>query len=207
DGDRIVAGWTTFTVRVEPSAEPVPGPAAPAADPCLVARQLRAQPRSLYAILDAARDPKVLELLRASGEKYQSLYEGPEGEELAAFAPYLVELPPASPLLDRLVSEGWGHSWGVYLTSRAEFKEVRRHLRRFLLVKTADGKEAYFRYYDPRVLRTYLPTCTAAEGRAFLGPLGGYLTEAADAHGLRRFTAGPGGLRATDVPSVPARAA
>src|SRR5262245_17895263 len=109
DGDRIVAGWTTFTVRVEPSAEPVPGPAAPAADPCLVARQLRAQPRSLYAILDAARDPKVLELLRASGEKYQSLYEGPEGEELAAFAPYLVELPPASPLLDRLVSEGWGH--------------------------------------------------------------------------------------------------
>ena len=33
--------------------------------------------------------------------------------------------------------------------------ELRRHLRRFLLVKDESGRQLYFRYYDPRVLRLY----------------------------------------------------
>ena len=31
----------------------------------------------------------------------------------------------------------------------------RGHLRKFLISKLPDGRQVYFRYYDPRVLRTY----------------------------------------------------
>jgi hypothetical protein len=37
------------------------------------------------------------------------------------------------------------------------------------MVRDPAGKRLMFRYYDPRVLRVYLPTCTAAELRAIFG--------------------------------------
>src|ERR1700758_3214926 len=93
------------------------------------------------AILDAARDPKVLETLRKSDQRYQSLYEGAKGEELAEFAPYLVELPSDSALIESLVRDGWGKSWGIFLTAASDYRETRRHFRRFLLVKAPDGRQ------------------------------------------------------------------
>src|SRR5205823_4716059 len=60
----------------------------------------KAQP--LFAVLDAARDEQVLELLRSSGDEFQSLYEGAPAEELETVAPYLVRLPPGSKLLEAL---------------------------------------------------------------------------------------------------------
>jgi len=131
----------------------------------------------LYAILDAARDPTVLAILFQSDQEYQSLYEGAEGQKLAVVAPYLVRLPKDSPLLEVVVRASWGKSWGVFLTSDSPFAEVRRHLRQFLMVKLPEGKQVYFRFYDPRVLRVYLPTCTAEETRTFLGPLKCYLVD------------------------------
>jgi hypothetical protein len=141
----------------------------------------------LFALLDAARDPKVLELLRGSGEENQSLYEGPKGEELADWAPYVVRLPAPSRLLEALVREGWGKSWGSYFTSRKALAEVRKHFRHFLMVKLADGRDAYFRFYDPRVLRVYLPSCNAAEAAQFFGPVRCYLMEAKGPETLLRF--------------------
>ena len=113
-------------------------------------------------------------------ERRQSLYEGPKGEALAQQAPYLVQIPPQSPYLETLVKEGWGKSWGVYLTSPQPFEEVRRHFRRFLLVKTEQGKELYFRFYDPRVLRVFLRTCNGDELTQFFGPIKAYLMEDED---------------------------
>ncbi len=108
----------------------------------------------LYAILDAARDDRILELLRQSVEPHQSLYEGVQGEPLATVAPYLTgPFRGDSVLLDRLVMEGWGKRWGIYLTSREKFVEVRRHFRRFLTVEFEEtGEQVYFRFYDPGVL-------------------------------------------------------
>jgi Domain of unknown function (DUF4123)/Inner membrane component of T3SS, cytoplasmic domain len=203
DGDEIVAGQTRFVVRLReevPSPPPAPpGPAAPppAAAPAgpsvagghaRVVEALRRQSEPLFALLDAARDPRVLELLRASRAESQSLYEGPEGEALARYAPYLVRMAGAGAgLLGELVGEGWGKAWGVYLTSRAPFAEVRRHFRRFLLVKAAGGKELYFRFYDPRVLRVFLPECDPDETRAFFGPVTAYLLEAGPSGEPLRF--------------------
>ena len=51
-----------------------------------------------------------------------------------------------------------------------------------------DEKEVYFRFYDPRVLRTFLPTCTPEETTEFFGPVRSYLVEAEEPETLLIFT-------------------
>lgn len=168
-----------------------------------IASFFRLHPQPFYALLDAARDPHVLGLLIVEDLRYQSLYEGPQGEELADFAPYLVEIPADAPLLDVLVRDGWGRSWGLYLTSTASFAEVRKHFRRFLLAQTPDGEEALFRFYDPRVLRVFLPQCNAEEARAFFGPVTCFLTEDETPSTVLRFTNSAKGVNREAFPLGP----
>jgi hypothetical protein len=54
---------------------------------------------------------------------------------------------------------------------------LRRHLREFLRVRDEAGKRLIFRYYDPRILRVYLPTCWPAELNTFFGPISAFITE------------------------------
>ena len=203
-GDTIAAGETTFVLRLEGDAAALgreePSPAAEATPQDRLLYMLRRDFQPLYAILDAARDSKILALLLHSNEEYQSLYEGEEGAKLAQVAPYLVRLKNDSPLLEKLVREGWGESWGVYLTSRSEPVEVRHHLRHFLQVRMPDGKQVYFRFYDPRVLRIYLPTCTAEETGSFFGPIQNYLMEDEDANSLLHIVNSGRGVRSTQIP-------
>jgi len=212
NGDKIVAGQTQFVVRVKrdsgiPAVAPASQPRGLAIERQEQLRQtaestrpdvqtprprdllevLRTQ-QPLFAILDAARDPKVLEILRNCDQHDQSLYEGPKGEELAEFAPYLVQLPANSTLIETLVREAWGKSWGIFLTSGTDFKETRRHFRHFLLVKTEDGRELYFRFYDPRVLRAFLPTCTPQELKEFFGSVESYWVEGDQEQLVLQFT-------------------
>lgn len=161
---------------------------------------LRSQERPLFAVLDAARDPLVLARLHECPEERQSLYEGPQADRLAAAAPYLVSLPRESVLLEALVRDGWGESWGVYLTCDQPFAEVRRQLRRSLTVQTQTGKRLLFRFYDPRVLRVFLPTCTREELAAFFGPIEAFLHESADGGALVRSQLKDGALASRGSP-------
>jgi len=180
-GDTIVAGETTFAVMVQHdearAPDVVPSLSADATPQQRLLAMLQNEYQPLYVVLDAARDIKILALLMQSKEEHQSLYEGVEGAKLSQVAPYLVKLGKDSLLLSSLLLEGWGNSWGVYLTCASEFQEVRRHLRHFLEVQLPDGKQVYFRFYDPRVLRVFLPTCTADEVNQFFGPIKQYLME------------------------------
>jgi hypothetical protein len=45
----------------------------------------------------------------------------------------------------------------------------------------------FFRYYDPRVMRIYLPTCNAGELRTLFGPVGLYVMEGEDPTTLLRY--------------------
>jgi hypothetical protein len=195
DGDTVTAGETTFAIRVEPDEPTIASAAAALATPVVqitpqdrLLPLLRRDLQPLFAILDAARDIRVLALLVHHKAECQSLYEGVKGAKLAHVAPYLVRLSPDSPLLELLVKEGWGHSWGVYLTCAADFHEVRRHLRHFLQVRLPDGEQVYFRFYDPRVMRIYLPTCLAEEATQFFGPIKRYLMEGEEPEQLWEFT-------------------
>lgn len=162
-GGWIKAGETSLMVYQEAFSPPRLPPLDPAlASAAARARQLLgARPGRLHAVLDAARDERILELLRESVDPCRSLYDGVKGEALADVAPYLVSFRRDSGLLDRLLQEGWGRSWGVFVSSGAAFPAVRRHFRRFLLVEEEGaGERMYFRYYDPRVLREFMPIAT-----------------------------------------------
>ena len=132
----------------------------------------------LHAVLDATRSPRVRELISASLDQAKNLYEGAQGEAMADIAPWLVRFTPGSPLIERLVTEGWGARWGVFLTSAQPFKSLRRHLRRFLVVTEEEtGNSLFFRFYDPEVLRVFLPTCAARQAEELWGDVDAFLFE------------------------------
>lgn len=149
----------------------------------------------LYAILDAARDPRIYQGLVESGCAYQCLYRGDLAVELRQVAPYLVRLERQAPFTEWVLNLGWGDSWGIFVASPAGMRDLRRHFRRFLMVYSEDGKPLYFRYYDPRVLRLYLPTCNAAEVLILFGPVARYYTEGEDGDTLIEFSQDAGQLR------------
>jgi hypothetical protein len=155
---------------------------------------LRGELQALYALLDAAREPSVFKVILESKGEYQSLYEGAPGAQLAHFAPHLVRVPQRSPLLDKLVEQAWARSWGIYIACDQSLKELRTHFRRFLMVKLPDGRSVYFRYYDPRVLRIFLPTCLPEDANQFFGPVKHFLLEAEDPNLALQFRCGPKGV-------------
>ncbi|HZO12827.1 MAG TPA: DUF4123 domain-containing protein [Polyangiaceae bacterium] len=152
-------------------------------------RALQSQGQPLYALLDAGRDPEVLTLLYRYESPCRSLYQGESEATLGPSGPYLVELRESereSELVTQLLRKGWGQSWGVFVVSAAQFDELRRHFRTLLMVRRAkDQSELYFRFYDPRVLRVFLPTCSPEQVRAVFGPVTAFLMEDAEGSLLR----------------------
>jgi hypothetical protein len=132
---------------------------------------------SVYAILDGASVPGLLKQLYRAREEYACLYRGELEPDLANVAPYLIKLRQDSPLTHWILTEGWGNHWGIFVSSAAGLEALRRHFRTFLRVRDHTGKILYFRYYDPRVLCVYLPTCNRAEITAIYGPITRYVAE------------------------------
>lgn len=164
----------------------------PFAEPAVVIEQLwQPLPREpefkVFAILDGARDERIYPRVTESALEHCCLYRGELEPDLAAAAPYLVQLDPDAPFTTWLIAQGWGDSWGVFAKAPATLPELRRHFRRFLMVYDPDGKPLYFRYYDPRVLRVYLPTCNAGELQIVFGPVSRYVSESEEPAALLEF--------------------
>lgn len=207
-GDIVVAGETTFFVAAAMDNAETPAPAVTAL-PVEVTPQerllalFRGEFQPLYALLDGACEPSVLRVLYESKEEYTSLFEGVAGAQLTYFAPYLVRLPKESPLLGTLVQKGWGKNWGVFVTSAQPLQDLRGHFRQFLMVKMPDRAQAYFRFYDPRVLRIYLPTCLPEEVDQFFGPIQNYLVEDEAPGTLLHFSNKGRGAEAKEIGLAP----
>ena len=147
----------------------------------------RAAGEKLFAILDLARDRRIHRAILTHPDKFENLYEGNRALQFTAVAPYLVELDPDSRLFTYLRNTGWGNSWGVYAISMQDFSGVRRHLRRFLMVSLPEGRQAYFRFYDPRVLRSFLPVCDAGQAAEMFAVISAFVAESEDCASAKRF--------------------
>src|SRR5688572_28730930 len=135
---------------------------------------------SVWAVLDAARDERIYIALMFSRLEYLCLYSGDLPEVLKRAAPSLVELSPTYTFTAPLNERSWGSGWGIVLRT-SDATNLRHHLRSFLRVQDEQGRKLIFRYYDPRVLRVYLPTCNKHELETVYGPVDSYLME--DEHG------------------------
>jgi len=129
----------------------------------------------LYAVLDSAQGKSAVRQAVEFGCYTASLYAGRLGALLDDVAPHLVALELQSPLLEWWLERA-GRNYGILLQSKASFDELRKHFRRFLMVKNEAGKKYRFRFYDPRILRAFLPVCTQAELEDFFGPVRCYYT-------------------------------
>lgn len=192
-GAWIQAGDTDFTVHVEGYTPPPPedeaalpgrerylrGKRRAAGEAALAALRAEQEAAPLYAVVDASRGARILELLREAVEPHRSLYQGARGDALEDVAPYLVgPFEPGSRLLERLIAEAWGEGAAIFCTCRRQPAELRRHLRRFLVVEVHEsGERVYFRFYDPRVLRRFLPTCSPRQEEELFGDIQVFLLE------------------------------
>lgn len=143
----------------------------------------------LYTVLDGASVPNLGALLTQHEVPNVCLLRGVLDPELAQAAPYLVELSPQAPFTELLLTQGLSNHWGILALANDDMRTLRMHFRKFLTVWDAEGTPLHFRYYDPRVLRAYLPTCSPEELNVLFGPVTTYFAEAADtADVLLRFT-------------------
>jgi len=131
---------------------------------------------SVWAIVDCARDQRIYPALRTSRLDYRCLYGGRLLPAVEAAAPHLIELAPTYSFTPKFIEMGWGDSWGVFLRT-ADPSGLRPHLRSFLRVQDESGRTLLFRYYDPRVLKVYLPTCRTDELNTVFGPVSTYMVE------------------------------
>lgn len=143
-----------------------------------------------YAVLDGARDDAIAPAVWLSNLPFTCLYAGTLSRSLSLAAPYLVHLAPESRFFKRLVSDGWGNAWGIFAVANSDVTSLslRKHFRSLLHVQDEQGKSLAFRFYDPRVLRAYMPTCLPSETLQMLGPVQALACESAQDDALLEFT-------------------
>ncbi|MBZ5591640.1 MAG: DUF4123 domain-containing protein [Acidobacteriia bacterium] len=190
-----------FAPGFEPKAEEQLAPLTPEGRRALHILTHHGAP--LFTVVDAACDGKAQELVQSSRLRSQALFEGETADPPATHTPTLVELGQAGSqgvgkevqaFLETLLRSGWGRNWGIFCTSPSPFEAVLEHFRSFLLVRTREQRPLYFRFYDPRVLRAFLPTCEPQELSALFGPVTSYLVESERPDMMLAFSCGAEGL-------------
>jgi len=132
---------------------------------------------SVFAVLDGASAPELVKGLYEHEPEYCCLYRGELAPDIATVAPYLVRLEPGAKFTEWVLGEGWGAHWGIFLQTPAVLRALRDHFREFHAVELPDQRTVLFRYYDPRVLGSFLPPCNPAELRQFFGPVQAFIAE------------------------------
>jgi len=142
---------------------------------------------TLYALIDAARDPGLYPLVMQASSQ-ACLFGGGVAEPLNRAAPYLVDLRAQEPLFRAWRADGRGQAWGIMCRSAMPLDRLRRHFRHFLMARLPDGTVAQFRFYDPRVFIPFLPSCTTDELGLWFDGVSAYLAENQATGAFHEFT-------------------
>lgn len=183
-------------------------PPAPLLDAQERARDiLMRQTLPLFAVLDTARHPQILDLLtQFSPLNCQLVLNGETGDPPSAHSACVVEIlqngsaaeqSRAQAFLETLLHFGWGKSWGIFCTSDASVGKLCAHVRDFLLVRTNSQPAVYVRLYDPGILRALLPTCPPQDLSTIFGPIMSCMMESERSEKMLMFSRGSEGLATT----------
>ena len=135
---------------------------------------------NVFAILDGASVKELRMKLYETSPPYYCLFKGDLRPDVAEVAPYVVGLVEDAPFTDWLLSESFGNHWGVFARSPNSLTEMRRHFRALVTVYDEIGNPMIFRFYDPRVMHAYLPTCNGGELKTFFGKVDIFIAENGD---------------------------
>ncbi len=104
-----------------------------------------------------------------------------EPEKLQDITPHLFPCEIDSQLYNWLINDGKGDSWGIFIKTELEINALAEQLQKLLIVTMQDdGRQVYFRFYDPRVLRTMLPTSDPAQLKEIFGQVDVFFCEDKD---------------------------
>jgi hypothetical protein len=131
-----------------------------------------------YTILDGAACEDLIPMLEEHDPDHCCLYAGDLDDDVEEVAPYLIRLEADHPFTAWLI-ESIGHKpWGIFFKAPSTLRELRKHFRQFLIVKGPEGESLYFRFYDPRVFSTFLPTCDPDQIEDLFGPVAVFISGA-----------------------------
>lgn len=144
----------------------------------------------VYIVADGAALDGLQEAIAMNKPEYSCLYNSSINAELAAVAPYLIKVEKNSALLDWLLDH-WGKFFGIaaIVPGNLSLDQVRQHFHNLLQVKHPEGRAIYFRFYDPRVLRQFLPMSTAEQIPMMFGPIKLFVMEGETPTSVVRFWA------------------
>jgi Domain of unknown function (DUF4123) len=141
-----------------------------------------------YVVLDRARVlGKFEEGFNLNNSGLSLFYE--KGEKIFSNAgPYLFKYDISTEFAKWLYEAGWGNFWGIFIATPLNFDNLLRHCRRFLKVKTEDKEQLFFRFYDPRVLKIFLPTCERDQIQEFFGEIDNFFVEGINRGEVNRYS-------------------
>lgn len=183
-------------VEVLEHVEAVDLPAdAPATSPggVRLARGLSAQ-HALWAVIDGAGALELVFHARRLGHRVYTLFDGDMAAEVATSGPCLVPISQRGAFAD--VWANWlGKSAGVLVEGSEDLDRVLGQMRSAFVVRGEDEQAYFFRFYDPRILREYLPSCRPEELDAlFGGVVHAWIVESADGESWERHALGLDGV-------------
>ncbi len=153
-----------------------------------------------YAVLDGSSVPNLPMKLYEMKPPNFCLFTGDLEPDMAEVAPYLVRLYPKTPFTEWFLQEFWGKHWAIVAHSRQPLNEMRKHFRSLVNVYDEKGNPMIFRFYDPRVIQKFLPTCSPAELKVFFGEVDKFFAESDDKENLMRLEVGNDSISATALP-------
>lgn len=152
---------------------------------------------NIFAVLDGASIERLPLKLWEMRPPSHCLIPGDLEPDVAETAPYLVGVIPGTDFANWLTSDFLGKHWGIFAHSRHSILEMRKHFTALFTVYDHEGTPLLFRYFDPRVIQRFLPTCNLGELKTFFGKVDTFFSESET--GLLRFRVGPTGLEKKEL--------
>lgn len=152
-----------------------------------------------YCILDGAAIPDLPKRLYQLDPPNFPLLRGELTPDMVHVAPYVAIMMPNEKFTAWVVENSFGKNWGIYAHSRYSIYEMRRHFRSMISVHDEEGIPMIFRFYDPRVMRKFLPTCDAEQLKVFFGNVDTYFVEAEEGEILLAYSNNHGELVTKEI--------
>lgn len=125
-----------------------------------------------YLLLDGVQIDNLMMQIYQLDESPEchALYQGTRYQALSDVGPVLTRLVPGSRLEQHFV-EHWQTTAGIWLDSDASEPELVEHLRSLVHADLSSGVTVLLRYYDPRILRHWLPELPSDQRDQVVGPI------------------------------------
>lgn len=125
-----------------------------------------------YLLLDGAKIENLPARVYSLDENpiVEWLYHSTPLHEVFDVGPALVVLR-ANTALEKAFTEDWQNDAGLIIESDAPIQQLTEHLRSLIHVRVPGDASMLFRYYDPRVMRHWLPPMSPAEKDHLMGPI------------------------------------